>query len=218
MDSFSLLMDEPFAALDAQTRHYIQEWFLEIWEQTLLADHPKIAICLINLGQVYRAARRFDRMLEEQDWVDDAGLSDLAARLVIRENVAVPPRVILAGFDRQTPAADRLLDALRERGCQVETVEVRKKSGSRHLASFEDPDAELRAAGAWARDLLQRKPGKSVAIVAMHLERDAQRHARLVREGLAPLNVKIWDSWRPRNVQQKIYMNYWKEIEIEHLV
>ena len=29
-----LLMDEPFAALDAQTRHYIQEWFLEIWEQT----------------------------------------------------------------------------------------------------------------------------------------------------------------------------------------
>ena len=24
----------PFAALDAQTRHYIQEWFLEIWEQT----------------------------------------------------------------------------------------------------------------------------------------------------------------------------------------
>lgn len=137
-------------------------------------------------GTFARAARRFDRMLKEQDWVDDAGLADLAAGLVIGGNVSAPPRVVLTGFDRQTPAAERLLGALRDRGCQVETVAVRKENGSRHLASFGDPDAELRAAGAWARDLLQRKPGESVAIVAMHLERDAQRNARLVREGLAP--------------------------------
>jgi NitT/TauT family transport system ATP-binding protein len=32
-DPSLLLMDEPFSALDAQTRQDVQEWFLEIWER-----------------------------------------------------------------------------------------------------------------------------------------------------------------------------------------
>ncbi len=33
---------------------------------------------------------------------------------------------------------------------------------------------------------------------------------------LAPLKLKIWDGWRPREVQHKIYMQYWKKIVAEH--
>ena len=37
-----------------------------------------------------------------------------------------------------------------------------------------------------------------------------------VRDGLTPLNFKIWDGWRSREVQHKIYMKYWKTMESEH--
>jgi probable DNA repair protein len=52
--------------------------------------------------------------------------------------------------------------------------------------TYENSDAELRAAGAWAREELVRNPGQTVAIVASHLDRDADRCARLVRECLVP--------------------------------
>ena len=37
-----------------------------------------------------------------------------------------------------------------------------------------------------------------------------------MREELYPLNFKVWDGWRPREVQHKIYLNYWKKMETEH--
>lgn len=137
-------------------------------------------------GVFARAARRYQDSLAGGDWIDDAGLSSLAAQLVRDGDAEVPRRLLLAGFDRQTPAAERLLDALRASGCEVETTQVSKGSAQRSLAAYENPDAELRAAGAWARRVLNEDPGCSVAIVATHLERDAVRCARLVREGLAP--------------------------------
>ena len=137
-------------------------------------------------GTFARAARRYQASLAEQDWIDDAGLPGLAARLVAEGETAPPGRLVLAGFDRQTPAVARMLDALRATGCRVDEIEVQKETSRRQLACYEDPESELRAAGAWARELLERNPERSVAIVAMHLERDAERSARLVREGLAP--------------------------------
>jgi D-alanyl-D-alanine dipeptidase len=52
----------------------------------------------------------------------------------------------------------------------------------------------------------------------MYLRISVAERLEAVREELAPLNVKIWDGWRSRNVQQKLYLKYWKEIEIEHPV
>ena len=54
------------------------------------------------------------------------------------------------------------------------------------LVPFEAADAELRAAGAWARRRLAEDPELGIAIVANGLERDAARMAGLVREGLMP--------------------------------
>ena len=54
------------------------------------------------------------------------------------------------------------------------------------VAAFENSDAEMRAAGAWAREALLEEPQQVVAIVTSQLERDSERAARLVREALAP--------------------------------
>jgi len=36
------------------------------------------------------------------------------------------------------------------------------------------------------------------------------------RDQIAPFNFKIWDGWRSREVQHKIYLKYWKELKAEH--
>ncbi len=137
-------------------------------------------------GIFARAAKAYQASLVTEDWTDDAAATSLAAQLVESGAAPVPDELVLAGFDRQTPAAMRVLDALRGRGCRVSPVDSSSTPVRHLLNSFEDPDAEMRAAGAWARRLLTDNPQQSVAIVAMHLERDAERSARLVREGLAP--------------------------------
>ena len=50
----------------------------------------------------------------------------------------------------------------------------------------------------------------------MYLRMSVADQLEAVREKLAPLNFKIWDGWRPREVQQKIYLNYWKEMATEN--
>jgi len=50
----------------------------------------------------------------------------------------------------------------------------------------------------------------------MYLRRTVADRLATVREELYPLNFKIWDGWRPREVQHNIYMKYWKEMESEH--
>jgi D-alanyl-D-alanine dipeptidase len=50
----------------------------------------------------------------------------------------------------------------------------------------------------------------------IYLRESVAERLTTVREELAPLNFKIWDGWRSREVQHKIYFNYWKKMEIEH--
>jgi D-alanyl-D-alanine dipeptidase len=50
----------------------------------------------------------------------------------------------------------------------------------------------------------------------VYLRESVADRIQAVREKLAPLNFKIWDGWRPREVQHKIYLNYWKEMAMEH--
>ena len=50
----------------------------------------------------------------------------------------------------------------------------------------------------------------------MYLRKAVAERLEAVREELSPLNFKIWDGWRSREVQQNIYMKYWKEMESKH--
>lgn len=50
----------------------------------------------------------------------------------------------------------------------------------------------------------------------MCLRKGVATRLAAARDGLAPLNFKIWDGWRPREVQHNIYMNYWNEMAGAH--
>jgi len=132
------------------------------------------------------AANNYQSILMRENWIDDAGLAGLAEQLVISGDTALAARITLGGFDRVTPAATRLLKAVRDAGTQTVDIEVTTSEQPGRLVAYENSDAELRAAGAWAREELINNSSQVVAIVASHLDKDADRCARLVRECLVP--------------------------------
>ena len=50
----------------------------------------------------------------------------------------------------------------------------------------------------------------------LHLRKSVAERLAALRNELSPLNFKIWDGWRSREVQQNIFMKYWKEMATEH--
>ena len=132
------------------------------------------------------AARSYQSILDREDWIDEAGTAGLLANLITGNRAVVPESLLIAGFDRLVPQTERLLVALRDAGCKIEIAPQPESRTPADLRSFENPDAEMRAAGAWARECLLKSPDANVAMVATHLEKNAERYARLVREGFSP--------------------------------
>ena len=133
-----------------------------------------------------RAARSYQSTLDRECWIDEAVIAGFLTRLIDDGHVNLPERVTLAGFDRLVPQATAMLDAVRRSGTCVEESPGAAALSRASIHSYENADAELRAAGAWARHALLEKPDQLIAIVATHLEQDAARCTRMVREGLAP--------------------------------
>jgi ATP-dependent helicase/nuclease subunit B len=132
------------------------------------------------------AAFEYAAMLEREGWIDEAQLTSFVTALVRERQSAPEASLTLAGFDRITPAAADLLDAVRGAGSDLNVLQPRLPGQRGTVAAYENSDAELRAAGAWARDELLANPGQVVAVVATQLQRDADRSVRLLREGFVP--------------------------------
>lgn len=133
-----------------------------------------------------RAASGYQSILDTEGWVDEAGLAGHVTALIDGGVVTLPARLTLAGFDRLTPQAKTVLDTLRASAVNVEEVSAQPTADVAMIHSYDNVDAEMRAAADWARNQLRESPDSLVGIVATHLEQDAGRCARLVREGLVP--------------------------------
>ena len=132
------------------------------------------------------AARSYQSILDRENWIDEARTPSFLAELIAQRRAPVPESLLFAGFDRFVPQTESLLNALRDAGCDIQIAPQRTPAGPADVCSLESAEAELRAAGAWARDQLLNSPDANVAIVATHLEQNADHYARLVREGFAP--------------------------------
>lgn len=132
------------------------------------------------------AAGRYLGVLEREAWIDDAGLTGQVSELLSTGRISVDGRYTFAGFDREKPATNRIRLALQEAGCEVVDAASPRRAVNATLRPFPSRDAEMRAAGAWARQQLETDPEQRIGIVVLGLERDAQRLGALVREGLMP--------------------------------
>ena len=131
-------------------------------------------------------AGRYLGILEREHWVDEAGLGALACDLIAGGRIPVAGRVTFAGFDRMRPILASIETALQEQQCAVRSAPEHGSKGQAYLASFENREAEFRAAGAWALERLSRDPESKLAIVAGNLDQQADHATRLVREGVVP--------------------------------
>ncbi len=126
----------------------------------------------------------------EGGWRDPAALAAaLAARFRRSEATAmVDGPVTFAGFERPAPAQRDLVDAMREAGVPVtvERAEGRSVAATVSVRDAPDRDAELRAAGAWARECLLAEPGRRIGIIVPDLAGRAARAGRLIGEGFSP--------------------------------
>lgn len=131
-------------------------------------------------------AGRYLGILERENWVDTAGLAALVHGLFDSERVAVPQRLIMAGFDREPASLIALCQVLADKGCGIERIPAPTAGAKPERMTFEEVEQEMRAAGAWARAVIEENPSARVAIVKQGLEQTAERDARLVREGAVP--------------------------------
>ena len=132
------------------------------------------------------AAKDYAGQLQDGGWVDSAGMADLVARQITNKEIDVPARVVFAGFDRLVPAVTSMVDALHIAGCTTAMAPTRSIAANVSILPFASMEAELRAAGAWARIQLNEQPDARIAIVSPMLESNSSEIARLVREGLVP--------------------------------
>lgn len=146
-----------------------------------------------------RAAGRYAEQLGENGWIDDATLPERLAELISDGQLQVPRRIAFVGFDRITPQADMVIGTAVASGSTKTLIEA-ETTGSARLSCYENSDAELRAAGAWARAELARDARLDIAIVVSKLEQDALHSARMLREGLAP-------GWQYGNERQRDALN-----------
>lgn len=132
------------------------------------------------------AAADYQALLESAAWTDRDSIPRLVAGLLANKLTRAPRAVVVAGFDRFSPAVTEVIDALTAAGCTVRSAPQPDMGAHASVASFADHDAEMRAAGAWARHILQSDAEAKIAVISPALQSEADRTARLVREGLAP--------------------------------
>lgn len=165
-----------------------QSWdsWLRIHEFSVPLDEVERAAQGRDQRLFAHAARSYQSILDREHWIDEAGIPVLVTNLVQNGIISLPPRITIAGFDRIVPQLAVLLDAVRATGSSVEEAPVTTTGRDGSLYSYESADAELRAAGAWARLELEQTGDQQIAVVVTNLEQGAARCARLLREGLVP--------------------------------
>lgn len=152
-------------------------------------------------------AGRYLAIMQREHWVDDAGLAALIDELLREGRTTMKGRVTFVGFDRMRPMVTSIIEALENNGCDVQSLPARPIAAAIGLQAFETADAEMRAAGAWARERLADQPDCTIAIIVGNLEQEAERRARLLREGLVP----GWQ-YAPPNVAGAVNVSYGRKL------
>lgn len=182
--SLAVDVDDPLVSIGGLARMCRDTWLrLHQWRVPLIECQKRAN------GQdqriFARAAGHYSERLSNENWIDDGQIPALLAALFTEGKINSIQHVVLAGFDRITPQVQSLIDAIVAAGATTEIAE-QINTGTVTLNRFANEDAELRAAGAWARAELESDPDLQIAIVISNLEQNAEHSGRLLREGLMP--------------------------------
>ncbi|HKL62973.1 MAG TPA: hypothetical protein VJ883_06375, partial [Woeseiaceae bacterium] len=135
-----------------------------------------------------RALGYYTAACAEGGWQDPAMLPAALAERFRAGTAGIGGPVTFAGFERRSPAQRRLVAAMQHAAVTLANTgsDTREQTGSVSIRDAPDRDAELRAAGAWARERLLADPACRAGIIVPDLANRAQRAGRLIAEGFNP--------------------------------
>ena len=140
-------------------------------------------------------AQEFERICSKDALLSRGKLSLVLQEAISAGRVEIARRILLTGFDRITPAQQRLIDALRERGHDVAVLNVDDVSFPRSALLVDAPDSmeEIASCGLWVKQELAAVPDARVAVVVPNVAGRRAEIERIFRQILAPASVAIAD-------------------------
>jgi ATP-dependent helicase/nuclease subunit B len=134
-------------------------------------------------------AAAFDDECRLRNWISAASLE---ARLVSTLNsLPLPSEVILAGFDRITPAQHQFLNACMKHGTHVLEFAPDSASAQSQWIAATDRRRELIACAQWARMSLQKNPQARLGIIVPDVDAVREEMERIFRHILMPESEDI---------------------------
>ncbi len=165
--------------LARDTRQKLSDWQVHISEVAQAAQNDDQRLYASVAG-------RYESLLEHENWVDDAALGGLVLESIKSGRIRPAARHTFIGFKRERPVVCSIRAALIEAGVEVHSAPAVVLGRNCELQAFVNSDAELRAAGAWARQQYETNPDAHIGIIANGLEKNSAQIAGRVREGVAP--------------------------------
>ena len=161
-----------------QAWRLLQQWAVPVNQLARAAQPDVVAF--------YQWAKTFEARCNDAGWLDETQLAGRVAMVLDAREMTLPEQVLWLGFDELTPMQQRLMDAMCQRGCDVQRVEppLRNRSLSRCVCT--DAVQEWRSAALWAKARLEERPDVRVAVVVHDLSRVREQVARIFDEVLMP--------------------------------
>lgn len=189
------------------TQHAMTAW-QRLVQWRLSAEHVAKSAATRDEHIFLHSMRDYQRRLRDKNWLDPEEWIAAATDVVRSTGRPLPEKVLLAGFDRLSPLARHLLEALQLRGCAAGAIPLQSAVPTTiTVHAMPDVESELRAAGSWANTILSREPAARIAVVAADLSTNASRYERLLREGLAP----GWQTGSP-DFRQAVNVSYGRKL------
>ncbi|MEL7311973.1 MAG: PD-(D/E)XK nuclease family protein [Pseudomonadota bacterium] len=160
----------------ARTANRMAEWQVD-------AEAIRQASNTADTDFFVRCARTIESKLESEDATTEGRLANQLIAHASTLIHAFGGRVAFAGFNRLSPQQSALAEALRVVPLAPPATDRLNPDRIRH---FETPADELRAAGRWAREYLDRNPSARLAIVVPNLSERVDASRRDVLDGLLP--------------------------------
>jgi ATP-dependent helicase/nuclease subunit B len=138
-------------------------------------------------------ARVFERTCRKEEWLSRSMLPLVLLDAVIAGQLEATARLLLTGFDRVTPAQQQLIEAFRDRGHEVQTIEPTEVSTEEttRLVEAIDKRDEIATCALWLKHELAAKNTPRIAVVVPNVSTVRPEIERIFRQILAPGAVAI---------------------------
>jgi probable DNA repair protein len=146
----------------------------------------------------WRAA--FADYLKAENWLTHAQLTGEITEAFTNNRLARPDALTFRGFERSTPALEKLADALQAAGCDVSRGWLAELTGPSPATAVAYPTAadEARVVAGKVRGLLDDEPNCSIAIITPNLSSARSLYERVLAEELAPASALLDELDSPR--------------------